>query len=90
MERRAHVAKPFWELFANFQHPDGSFEAHHVTDKFWEKAEADAALAGTELAGHRDRGDGAEKHPQTADPVQHDRLQHRRLQPPRHHARRAR
>jgi DNA topoisomerase-1 len=47
MERRAHVAKPFWELFAKFQHPDGSFETHHETDKFWEKAEADAALAGT-------------------------------------------
>ena len=47
MERRAHVAKPFWELFAKFEHPDGSFEAHHETDKFWEKAEADAALAGT-------------------------------------------
>ncbi len=51
MERRAHVAKPFWELFANFQHPDGSFEAHHVTDKFWEKAEADSALAGTSSPG---------------------------------------
>jgi DNA topoisomerase I len=47
MERRAHVPKPFWELFAKFQHPDGSFEAHHATDKFWDKAEADAALAGT-------------------------------------------
>jgi DNA topoisomerase-1 len=47
MERRAHVAKPFWELFAQFQHPDGSFETHHATDKFWEKGEADAALAGT-------------------------------------------
>jgi DNA topoisomerase I len=51
MERRAHVPKPFWELFANFQHPDGSFEAHHATDKFWEKAEADAALAGTSSPG---------------------------------------
>ena len=51
MERRAHVAKPFWELFAKFQHPDGSFEAHHETDKFWEKAEADAALAGTSSPG---------------------------------------
>jgi DNA topoisomerase I len=51
MERRAHVAKPFWELFAKFQHPDGSFEAHHATDKFWEKAEADAALAGTSSPG---------------------------------------
>ncbi len=47
MERRAHVAKPFWELFAKFQHPDGSFETHHSVDKFWEKAEADAAFAGT-------------------------------------------
>jgi DNA topoisomerase-1 len=51
MERRAHVAKPFWELFAKFQHPDGSFEAHHSVDKFWEKAEADAALAGTASPG---------------------------------------
>jgi DNA topoisomerase-1 len=47
MERRAHVPKPFWELFAKFEHPDGTFETHHATDKFWEKAEADAALAGT-------------------------------------------
>jgi len=51
MERRAHVPKPFWELFAKFQHPDGAFEAHHATDKFWEKAEADAALAGTSSPG---------------------------------------
>ena len=51
LERRAHVPKPFWELFANFAHPDGSFEAHHATDKFWEKAEADAALAGTKSPG---------------------------------------
>ncbi len=47
MERRAHVAKPFWELFAKFEHPDGGFETHHATDKFWDKAEADAAFAGT-------------------------------------------
>jgi DNA topoisomerase-1 len=51
MERRAHVAKPFWELFAKFQHPDGSFEAHHTTDKFWDRAEADAALAGSKSPG---------------------------------------
>src|SRR3954470_2271407 len=51
LERRAHVAKPFWELFAKFEHPDGSFEAHHTTDKFWERAEADAALAGTKSPG---------------------------------------
>ena len=51
MERRAHVAKPFWELFAKFEHPDGSFEAHHATDKFWDKSEADAALASTKSPG---------------------------------------
>jgi DNA topoisomerase I len=51
MERRAHKPKPFWELFARFQHPEGSFEAHHETDKFWEKAEADTALAGTASPG---------------------------------------
>jgi DNA topoisomerase-1 len=51
MERRAHVPKPFWELFAKFRHPDGSFEAHHATDKFWDKAEADRALAGTSSPG---------------------------------------
>jgi DNA topoisomerase-1 len=51
LERRAHVPKPFWELFAKFQHPDGSFEAHHATDKFWDRAEADAALAGTSSPG---------------------------------------
>ena len=87
MERRAHVAKPFWELFAKFQHPDGSFEAHHATDKFWEKTEADAALAGTASPGDGERGHRSQEHPQAADPVQHDRLQHRRLEPPRHHPR---
>src|ERR687889_752200 len=51
LERRAHVPKPFWELFAKFSHPDGSFEAHHATDKFWKKAEAEAALAGTSSPG---------------------------------------
>ena len=51
LERRAHVAKPYWEVFARFQHPDGSFEAHHATDRFWEKTEADAALAGTKTPG---------------------------------------
>src|SRR5690606_7889252 len=52
LERRAHVAKPFWELFAKFEHPSGqAFEAHHATDKFWDKAEADAALSGTASPG---------------------------------------
>src|SRR6476660_912513 len=51
LERRAHVPKPYWEVFARFKHPEESFEAHHATDKFWEKAEADAALAGTKDPG---------------------------------------
>jgi DNA topoisomerase-1 len=51
MERRAHVAKPFWELFAKFEHPDGTFQTHHSVDKFWEKGEADTALAGTSSPG---------------------------------------
>ena len=51
LERRAHGPKPFWEVFAKFAHPDGSFETHHETDKFWEKAEADAAIAGTKSPG---------------------------------------
>src|SRR5688500_16742427 len=51
MERRAHVAKPFWEVFARFENADGAFEAHHATDKFWDKGEADAAIAGTRSPG---------------------------------------
>ncbi|HSI80107.1 MAG TPA: DNA topoisomerase I, partial [Solirubrobacterales bacterium] len=51
LERRAHVAKPYWELYARFAHPDGAFEAHHATDKFWDRAEADTALAGTKSPG---------------------------------------
>jgi DNA topoisomerase I len=51
LERRAHVPKPYWELFAKFSHPDGSFEAHHATDKFWEKKQAEAALDGTTSPG---------------------------------------
>jgi DNA topoisomerase-1 len=51
LERRAHVPKPFWELFANFAHPDGAFETHHETDKFWDRAEAEKALEGTSSPG---------------------------------------
>ena len=51
LERRAHIPEPFWEIVATFAHPDGSFEAHHATDKFWKKEEAEAALAGTTSPG---------------------------------------
>jgi len=51
LERRAHVPEPFWEIVATFAHPDGSFEAHHATDKFWSEEEAKAALEGTKSPG---------------------------------------
>jgi DNA topoisomerase-1 len=51
LERRAHKAEPFWEVMARFEHPDGTFEAHHETDKFWKRAEAEAAIAGTKSPG---------------------------------------
>src|SRR5262245_10608665 len=51
LERRAHVAEPYWELLARFEHPDGSFEAHHATDRFWDRSEAEAALAATRSPG---------------------------------------
>lgn len=51
LERRAHVPEPFWELFARFRHPEGTFQAHHATDKFWDQAEAEAALAATRGTG---------------------------------------
>ena len=51
LERRAHVAKPYWEVFAKFEHPEGTFETHHATDKFWEEKEATAALEGTKSPG---------------------------------------
>lgn len=51
LERRAHVAKSYWEAFARFAHSDGAFEAHHKVDKFWDKTEADAAIAGTASPG---------------------------------------
>jgi DNA topoisomerase-1 len=51
LERRAHVAKPYWEVFARFEHPDGAFEAHHTDDRFWKRAEAEAAISGTKSPG---------------------------------------
>jgi DNA topoisomerase-1 len=51
LERRAHKAEPYWEVLAKFEHPDGSFEAHHETDKFWKREEADAGVAGTKSPG---------------------------------------
>src|SRR5918996_954543 len=51
LERRAHEPKPYWEVLARFQHPDGAFEAHHTEDRFWKRAEAEAAVGGTKSPG---------------------------------------
>src|SRR5215218_1523032 len=51
LERRAHEPVPFWEVTATFAHPDGSFVAEHTTDKFWEEAEAKAAVENSKTPG---------------------------------------
>jgi DNA topoisomerase-1 len=51
LERRAHQPEPFWEITATFSHPDGSFTAEHTTDRFWKKAEAEAAVANSKSPG---------------------------------------
>jgi DNA topoisomerase-1 len=51
LERRAHEPVPFWEVSATFAHPDGSFAAEHTTDKFWEEAEARAAVENSKSPG---------------------------------------
>src|SRR5262245_45656422 len=51
LERRAHVPEPFWEVAATFAHPDGSFVAEHTTDKFWDEAEAKAAVENSKSPG---------------------------------------
>src|SRR4051794_39540403 len=51
LERRAHEPEPFWEVSATFVHPDGNFVAEHTTDKFWDEAEAKAAVANSKSPG---------------------------------------
>jgi DNA topoisomerase I len=51
LERRAHEPEPFWEVGARFAHPDGSFVAEHTTDKFWDEAEAKAAVENSKSPG---------------------------------------
>ena len=52
LERRAHVAKPYWEVLARFTPADGaSFEAHHAEDKFWDQSAAETAVAQTKSPG---------------------------------------
>ena len=71
--------KPFWEVFAAFEHPDGEFTAHHKVDKFWEEAEAKAALENTSTPGRRQVGRVEAQHAQAAVAVQHDRVHERRV-----------
>ena len=79
-------AKPYWELFARFEHPDESFEAHHATDKFWESTEAEAALAGTKSPGVVKEVTSKRNSRRPPDPLQHHGVHHRRLEPARDHA----
>lgn len=51
LERRAHVPKPYWAVFASFEHPDGEFTARHTVGEFWEESLAHAALANTPSPG---------------------------------------
>jgi DNA topoisomerase-1 len=51
LERRAHEPEPFWEVTAKFAHPDGEFVAEHTTDKFWDEAEAKAAVENSKSPG---------------------------------------
>src|SRR5690348_550157 len=51
LERRAHEPVPFWEVTATFAHPEGNFVAEHTTDKFWEEAEAKAAVENSKTPG---------------------------------------
>ena len=74
MERRAHVAKPFWELFAKFEHPDGSFEAHHDDRQILGEGRGRRGARRHRRPRHGQVGDGAQEHAQAADPLQHDRL----------------
>ena len=85
LERRAHVPKPFWEVFAKFEHPDGSFEAHHATDKFWDEAEAEGRAGRHQEPGRRQGREREEVAAQAADAAQHHGVHDRRVEPARDH-----
>ena len=44
MERRAFVPEPYWQLFADLDSAEGPFRARHKTERFQDKAAAQAAL----------------------------------------------
>ena len=43
LERRAHVPHDYWEVYSEWGHADGSFVAHHLTDKFMAEFDNDTA-----------------------------------------------
>ncbi len=45
LERRAFIAVPYWQIFADVKSSQGDFTAQHKTDRFLDKTESDAALA---------------------------------------------
>ena len=69
MERRAHVAKPFWELFAKFEHPDGSLRDPPRDRQILGESRSRQGARRDRRPGHGQSGHGAQKHPQTADPL---------------------
>jgi len=50
-ERRAFIAVPYWQLFADVDSSQGAFTCQHKTERFLDKTEADAALKNSSAAG---------------------------------------
>ncbi|MBI4744791.1 MAG: DNA topoisomerase I [Actinobacteria bacterium] len=44
-ERQAFVSKPYWQIKAIFQYDSKTLEAHHKTEKFWDKKEAESVIS---------------------------------------------
>lgn len=59
-ERQAFVMQTFWQLHAQFEAGGESFEAIHKSEKFWEKAEVEAAVAGLGVTGDESSGQAIE------------------------------
>jgi len=43
-EREAFVVEPYWQIKADYKHDGEKFVAGHKTEKFWDKAEAQAVM----------------------------------------------
>jgi len=51
LERRAFIAVPYWQIFADVDSSQGTFTCQHKTERFLDKTEADAALKKSSAAG---------------------------------------